>query len=194
MFTYCTQVLHLAEHAAYNRIEVARAARRFPIILELLAEGRIHLSAARLLAPHLTEANHEELLREASHKSKRDVEQIVVRLQPRVAVPSTVRKLPTSPNSVAPDGAAAAATSGASPSQGLHRRRSSRSDRSFNHSPRNDTDCSSRLIGRRTTNLGKCKISSVTAFRLEIRLRYLIVHCHCCWRIWRKRSSRPVSL
>ena len=30
MFTYCTQVLHLAEHAAYNRIEAARAARRFP--------------------------------------------------------------------------------------------------------------------------------------------------------------------
>ena len=34
MFTYCTQVLHLAEHAAFNRIEAARAARRFPIILD----------------------------------------------------------------------------------------------------------------------------------------------------------------
>jgi hypothetical protein len=33
MFTYCTQILHLAEHAAYNRIEAARAARRFPLIL-----------------------------------------------------------------------------------------------------------------------------------------------------------------
>src|SRR5262245_30269674 len=31
LFTYCTQVLHLSEHAAYNRIETARAARRFPI-------------------------------------------------------------------------------------------------------------------------------------------------------------------
>ena len=30
MFTYCTQVLHLSEHAAYNRIEAARAARRYP--------------------------------------------------------------------------------------------------------------------------------------------------------------------
>ena len=62
MFTYCTQVLHLAEHAALNRIEAARAARRFPIILELLADGRIHLSAVRLVAPHLTERNHESLL------------------------------------------------------------------------------------------------------------------------------------
>ena len=30
LFTYCTQVLHLSEHAAYNRIEAARTARRFP--------------------------------------------------------------------------------------------------------------------------------------------------------------------
>ena len=69
MFTYCTQALHLAEHAAFNRIEAARAARRFPIILTMLADGRVHLSAVRLLAPHLTAANHHGLLKEASHKS-----------------------------------------------------------------------------------------------------------------------------
>ena len=34
LFTYCTQALHLAEGAAYNRIETARAARRFPMVLE----------------------------------------------------------------------------------------------------------------------------------------------------------------
>ena len=96
MFTYCTQVLHLAEHAAFNRIEAARAARRFPIILGLLADGRIHLSTVRLLAPHLTEANHESVLREASHKSKREVEQIVARMHPRPDAPSIVRKLPAS--------------------------------------------------------------------------------------------------
>jgi hypothetical protein len=32
MFTYCIQALHLSEHAAYNRIEAARIARRFPTI------------------------------------------------------------------------------------------------------------------------------------------------------------------
>ena len=30
LFTYCTRVLHLSEHAAYGRIEAARAVRRFP--------------------------------------------------------------------------------------------------------------------------------------------------------------------
>ena len=79
---------------AFNRIEAARAARRFPIILELLADGRIHLSAVRLLAPHLTEPNHRSLLCEASHKSKREVEEVVARLVPRPDAPSIVRKLP----------------------------------------------------------------------------------------------------
>jgi hypothetical protein len=104
MFTYCTRVLHLAEHAAYNRIEAARTARRFPVILTLLADGRVHLSAVRLLAPHLTEANHLDVLRQATHKSKREVELIVARLQPRPDVPTSVRKLPPpdSPRVMAP--------------------------------------------------------------------------------------------
>jgi len=41
MFAYCCDVLALSEHEAYNRIEVARAARRFPVVLELLAEGAV---------------------------------------------------------------------------------------------------------------------------------------------------------
>jgi len=62
LFTYCTQVLHLSEHAAYRRIEAARASRRFPRILERLAAGALTLTAVGLLAPHLTDQNHEALL------------------------------------------------------------------------------------------------------------------------------------
>lgn len=40
LFTYCTHVLRLSEPAAYSRITVARAARRFPILLEI---GRAHV-------------------------------------------------------------------------------------------------------------------------------------------------------
>ena len=36
LFTYCTEALHLSEHAAYSRIEAARAARKFPVLLEML--------------------------------------------------------------------------------------------------------------------------------------------------------------
>lgn len=38
LFTYCVQVLHLSEHAAYLRIEAARVSRRFPAILDRLSE------------------------------------------------------------------------------------------------------------------------------------------------------------
>jgi hypothetical protein len=94
LFTYCTQVLRLSEHAAYNRIETARAARRFPMILALVESAAVTLTTVRLLAPHLTEANHRDLLERARHRSKRDIELLVATLSPRPDVPSMVRKLP----------------------------------------------------------------------------------------------------
>jgi len=54
LFAYCVHVLGLSEHAAYLRIEAARASRRCPLVLERLAEGAIHLTAIGLLAPLLT--------------------------------------------------------------------------------------------------------------------------------------------
>ena len=94
LFTYCTQALHLAEGAAYNRIEAARAARRFPAILAALEEGSVTLTTVRLLSPHLTAANHQHVLALARHKGKREVEELVASLRPLPAVPSTIRKLP----------------------------------------------------------------------------------------------------
>lgn len=77
LFTYCTQVLGLSEHAAYGRIEAARAAAKFPVILELLANGSINLTTVGLIGPHLTDDNHHELLSNVSHKTKREVEQFI---------------------------------------------------------------------------------------------------------------------
>ena len=95
MFSYCTQVLHLAEGAAYNRIEAARAARSYPLILELFERGAITLTAVRLLAPHLTAENHVAVLTSATHKSKREVEELVCALKPQPDAPIVVRRLPT---------------------------------------------------------------------------------------------------
>jgi len=94
LFTYCTQVLHLSEHAAYRRIEAARAARQFPVILDRIASGDINLTVVGLLKPHLTAENHRQLLDAAQHQSKRVVEEIVARIQPRPDVPSSIRRLP----------------------------------------------------------------------------------------------------
>ena len=94
LFSYCTHVLHLSEHAAYGRIEAARAARRHPVVLDMLAAGLVNLTTVCLLAPHLTDDNHVEVLNIARHKSKREVEHLVASLRPQPAVPSVVRKLP----------------------------------------------------------------------------------------------------
>jgi hypothetical protein len=102
LFTYCMRVLHLSEHAAYLRIEAARSARRFPEILEKLADGSLHLTAVSLLAPHLSDANHVQLIDAATHMSKRDVEGLIARLRPQPDVPSSVRKLPAPASPVAP--------------------------------------------------------------------------------------------
>ncbi len=93
LFTYSTPVLHFSEHAAYGRIEAARAARRFPVILDLLAEGSITLTAVGLLAAHLTPENHAGLLAAVRHRSKREVERLVAEVRPLQAVPSSVRSL-----------------------------------------------------------------------------------------------------
>ncbi len=79
LFTYCTQVLSLSEHSAYGRIEAARATRRFPLILDLLAGGSVTLTTIGLLA---------------AIQGKREVECIVAAIRPRPAVPSSIRKLP----------------------------------------------------------------------------------------------------
>ena len=116
LFTYCTQVLHLSEHAAYGRIEAARAVRRFPIVMDKLTDGLLTLTAVTLLAPHLTAANCCGVLAEASHRSKRDIEHIVARLRPQPAVAATVRKLPTpTPTVVSTERPPSAADSGERP-------------------------------------------------------------------------------
>jgi hypothetical protein len=114
LFVYCTGTLRLSEHAAYNRIEAARASRAFPAILDLLAAGALNLSTIRLLIPHLTPENHAAVLAEASGRSKRDVEVLVARLAPRPDVTSSVRKLPARAAAV-PVCEAAAATDAPAP-------------------------------------------------------------------------------
>jgi hypothetical protein len=101
LFVYCTGALRLSEHEAYNRIEAARAARRFPLVLDLLREGSLTLTTVRLLAPQLTLQNHDDLLASASGKSRREVEELLAERFPRPAVPPFVRKLPGARSQVA---------------------------------------------------------------------------------------------
>jgi hypothetical protein len=96
IFAYCVQELHLSEDAASKRIKAARAARRFPAIFEALAQGRLHLSAVVLLAPHLTDDTAVGLLAAATHRSKCGIERLLAERFPRPDVLAWVEAIPGS--------------------------------------------------------------------------------------------------
>src|SRR5690349_9835709 len=83
MHGYCMQVLGMSEEEAFKRLRVARVARRFPVVLEAIADGRLHLSGALMLAPHLTDENADELVSEGSGKSKAEIAVMLARWAPR---------------------------------------------------------------------------------------------------------------
>jgi hypothetical protein len=94
-FEFCTSRMGYSEDVAYKRVGAARLMRQFPGIYDLLAEGQLHLTALMLLKPHLTEANHQDWLLAACHKSKRELERLLVSRCPKPDAKASVRKLPS---------------------------------------------------------------------------------------------------
>ena len=91
LYQYATGRLRLSRAAARHRITAARVVRRWPLALSMLARGEIHLSGLGVLAAHLTDANHRELLADAAGKSKRAIEELIAaRFSPRDALPFNV--------------------------------------------------------------------------------------------------------
>lgn len=97
-FAYLTRRLGYAESAAIRRVRVARAARKYPSVLRLLARGEISLEGIALIQPLLTPANHESLIRKACRRSTREIERLVAELSPERAEPrDRIRSLPPAP-------------------------------------------------------------------------------------------------
>jgi hypothetical protein len=93
LYLYCTGRLHFSEQAAYRRISVARTARRFPQVFPALAEGRLHLTAVEMPAPHLIPENVDRLLSAATRKSKSEIERLLARWFPQPDLPASVHAL-----------------------------------------------------------------------------------------------------
>ena len=93
MFACCVGALHMSEDIAYKRIRAARLALRFPVILEAVATGRLHLSGVVLLAPYLVEATSAELIVAATHKTRAGIEQLLAERFPRSDLPTLVQAI-----------------------------------------------------------------------------------------------------
>ena len=94
MHQYCTAELHFSEGMAYHRITVARASRTYPLLVERIREGTLHLAGAYVLVPKLAQANHVELINAARDKTKRAIEELLADRAPKPDVPTSIRQLP----------------------------------------------------------------------------------------------------
>jgi len=81
LYDYANRRLNLSEGALPARIHVANVSRRFPQLLAALAESRISLTVACLLAPHLTEDNVEKLISDRAGMRRRKTEEYLVALK-----------------------------------------------------------------------------------------------------------------
>jgi len=94
-FAYLTRHLGYSESDAIRRVRASRAARDYPSILRMLAEGELHLVGVAMLQPLLTSANHESLLRKAARRSTREIERLAADISPAGAGPrDRIRALP----------------------------------------------------------------------------------------------------
>ncbi len=74
---------------------MANVSRRFPQILVALAENRMSLTVAGLLASVLTVSNVEKLLSDCGGMTKREAEEYLVALRPKPVFASSIRKTPS---------------------------------------------------------------------------------------------------
>ncbi|HKA25693.1 MAG TPA: hypothetical protein VKF80_12000 [Candidatus Eisenbacteria bacterium] len=98
MFTYCLKAYKLSEDAANARIQVARVARKFPFLFDALQDGRLHLTGVRLLAPHLTSENAEDLVAAATDRSMTEIQRLIAQRFPLDEPPKatqTIRAIPS---------------------------------------------------------------------------------------------------
>lgn len=93
MFDYAVRGLHMSDSEALLRIRVSRFVRRFPVALEMLERGEVHLTALLLLVPVMSESTM-ELLGLVRHKTKSEVQEIIAKYFPKPDVQNEVRCLP----------------------------------------------------------------------------------------------------
>ena len=83
MQDYCVRRLRMSEDRANKRIRACRTALAFPVIFEMIADGRLNLTAVLMLKARLTEQNAEALLADAASLSNDALEMLLARRFPR---------------------------------------------------------------------------------------------------------------
>ncbi len=94
IWDFCRRGLGFSESTSTRRISVARAARSYPEILTMLADGRLTLCTAADLVPLLDRENFARLLAAAAGKSRRDVQALGVAPNAKAVERDVIRRVP----------------------------------------------------------------------------------------------------
>lgn len=87
LFEYCVKELKYAQSEAGRRIQVARAAVKYPVLYKAIERGLLSLTVGSMLAPHLRWDNYRKLIRAAKGMTTREVDALIASLNPIAAAP-----------------------------------------------------------------------------------------------------------
>ena len=93
LYTYCIYELRFSEDAAARRSSAARLVKQFPLLLDAIANGELHLTGLLLIGPHLTPENHVAVLGRAKFRTKKELGKLVRDLNPLPQVPDRIEPL-----------------------------------------------------------------------------------------------------
>ncbi len=94
MWDFCRRALKFSESTSTRRINVARAAREYPVLLTMLEKGQLTLCTAADLVPLLTAGNAAILLGAASGKSRWEVQNLGVAPNAKPVERDVIRRIP----------------------------------------------------------------------------------------------------
>jgi hypothetical protein len=97
LYTYCIYELRFSEDAAARRAGAAKLVKRFPLLLDAIAQGELHLTGMLMLGPHLTHDNIVEVLGRAKFRTKKELARLIRELHPLPLVPDLVEPLRPEP-------------------------------------------------------------------------------------------------
>jgi hypothetical protein len=97
LYTYCIYELRFSEDAAARRAGAAKLVKRFPLLLDAIANGELHLTGLLMLGPHLTPENVLDVLARAKFRTKKELTKLVRQLHPLPLVPDLVEPLGVAP-------------------------------------------------------------------------------------------------
>ena len=95
MYQYCLRELGYSEDETCKRINVARAARRYPALFESIRAGRHNLTTADLLVPHLLPETADELISASSRMTKAELALKLSERFPRPDLPTIIKPAPS---------------------------------------------------------------------------------------------------